>query len=220
MQARAKARKLARLPAGHSIEHMTSACLQPRKRLRTPAGCESYLTRRQAALALGFASEFKIREFERQGLLRSVRGPMQTAFYPRHEILALKARLSLCEPQRASNDVWSDADLIALLEHPTPAGCKRTVLDLVVETHISIERAERVHGFWAKTRAPAAGIRVQPRTEKPNPAPVPEASTSQERRGPGRLSHDGLIRDLRNPDPRVRQQAFERLREERASLGE
>ena len=114
-----------------------------RKQVRRPAGCESHLTRRQAAALLGFASEFKVREFERQGFLRSVRGPMHTAFYARPDVLALKARLA--QAAALPQTEWSDADLIALLEHPGPAG-QRTALDLVTEARISIERAERIYG--------------------------------------------------------------------------
>ena len=53
-----------------------------KKHVQTPVGCEGHFTRQQAADALGFASEFKIRAFERKGLLRAVRGPMRAAFYP------------------------------------------------------------------------------------------------------------------------------------------
>jgi hypothetical protein len=229
--------------------------LQPatRKHLRRPAGCEGHLTRRQAAAVLGFASEFKVREFERQGLLRSVRGPMRTAFYPRPDVLALKARLA--QSERVSPDEWTDADLIALLEHPTEAGQARTALDLVTETRISIERAERVHAFWAKgaTTAPAPhplssaqrplpaargeagsgaphplssadlGEAVPPHPPSSDRQPLPAArgeAGSHERRGEDRLARDSLIRELRDPDPRARQQAFERLRERRDSAGD
>ena len=167
---------------------------------------------------LGFASEFKIREFERQGLLRSVRGPMRAAFYARAELLALKARLALSEPDRASTEEWSDADLIALLEHPTRSGLPRSILDLVMETQISIERAERVYAFWAGAQGPGPravdGKRAHHARSR---APTPEQS--RERRGEGRLARDGLIHELRDPDPRVREQAFERLRERRPTPG-
>jgi hypothetical protein len=155
---------------------------------------------------LGFASEFKIRQYERQGMLRSVRGPMRTAFYPRAEVLALKARL--VEREIAADDgcAWSDADLIALLEQPDRAGRRRTALDLVKDARISIERAERVYGFWVKA-APAAQAVAVARAV----APV-EPTIAPERRGTERRTRDHLIQSLRDPDPRVRQQAFERLR--------
>ena len=201
---------------------MVSAAASSRKHVRRPAGFESHLTRRQAAAVLGFASEFKVREFERQGLLRSVRGPMRTAFYARPEVLALKARLAQAagEPQTE----WTDADLIALLEHPRPAGQPRTALDLVTEARISIERAERVHAFWSRAASarpapsPAAGAAPVAAVRRSSPtaqAAAPEPGA--ERRGAERQSRDNLIRDLRDPDPRVRQQAFERLRASHSS---
>jgi hypothetical protein len=288
------------LPAARAgVPSKVMAHLQPatRRQLRRPAGCEGHLTRRQAAAVLGFASEFKVREFERQGLLRSVRGPMRTAFYPRPDVLALKARLA--QSECASPDEWTDADLIALLEHPTETGRARTALDLVTEARISIERAERAHAFWAKgaTTAPAphplssaqrplpaargeagsgaphplsSAQRPLPATRgeagsgaphplssadlgEAVPAPHPLSSAqrplspghfgsttpanpprgfaapspaargeagSGERRGEDRLARDSLIRELRDPDPRARQQAFERLRERRDSAGD
>jgi hypothetical protein len=178
-----------------------------RKHLRAPAGCEAHLTRRQAAALLGFRSEFKVRELERQGLLRAVRGPMRTAFYPRPEVLALKARLALPEAGPEISDSWSDADLIALLGHPKPSGQRRTALDLVLETHISIERAERVYGFWANG---TAGVNVR---NAAGPCRTTSPTAPLERRGQDRLVRDNLIRELRDPDPRTRQQAFARLRE-------
>ena len=182
---------------------------EPRKQLRRPAGCEDHLTRRQVAALLGFASEFKVRELERQGQLRSVRGPMRAAFYSRPDVLALRARLAHLDPERCASQAWSDADLITLLEHPGPSGEPRTALDLVVEARVSIERATQVHAFWLRQRSPEPG--------KASPAPLPagETGSNGERRGQGRLSRDSLIHELRDPDPRVRQQAFERLRESR-----
>ena len=188
----------------------------PRKLLQSPIGCEGYLTRKQAAHALGFASEFRIRDFERRGVLRSVRGPMRTAFYPRAEVLALKAQLALNALGRAAPDAWSDAELLALLSHPKRSGETRTVLDLVLETQISIERAQHVYAFWQRcdpasrsagsTQAVTAlSIVAAVTTSEPN--------ISQERRDPQRLSRDSLIRNLRDPDPRVREQAFAQLKE-------
>jgi len=228
--------------AGIASMSMAHAQLATRKHLRAPAGCEGHLTRRQAAAVLGFSSEFKIREFERQGVLRSVRGPMRTAFYSRPEILALKARLAQTEPP--TPEEWTDADLIALLQHPTEDGGSRTALELVTETRISIERAQRVVGFWTSTRgsAPRAGMQTPPAPHPPNsarrplsqghfgsttPSPTPRGfaapspaapgeAGSHERRGQGRLARDGLIRELRDPDPRVREHAFLRLRDGRA----
>jgi hypothetical protein len=197
---------------------MTKKNPHPGKHLQSPIGCEGYFTRKQAAQALGFASEFKIREFERQGVLRSVRGPMRAAFYARPEILALKAQLALSEPGRVSTDAWTDAELLALLGHPKRSGEKRTALDLVLETQINIERAEHVYKFWQRCEP-------TPRTTDPQSAQAATASTTtdtiaspsplatHERRAEQRLSRDNLIRNLRDPDPRVREQAFARLKE-------
>jgi hypothetical protein len=189
---------------------------QVKKQLRTPAGCEGYLTRRQAASALGLASEYKIRQFEREGVLRSVRGPMQTAFYPRAEILALKARLALTEPDTTKRNGWTDAELVALLSHQTADGRNRTALDLVMETQIEIERAERVYAFWSKCQ-PAHALNAPNQLHTTLLCETMSACESvpgAERRSNCRLSRDALIRKLRDPDPKVRQQAFLRLRED------
>ena len=182
---------------------------------RTPAGCEGHFTRRQAAQMLGFASEFKIREFERRGDLHSVRGPMRAAFYPRAEILALKARLALSEPARAQPETWTDADLLALLCHSKPDGAARTVLDLVLETQISIERAERVHDFWKRSEPSPRSVVAPVATISPAATVVTpsDPTTNRERRAPQRLSRDSLIRNLRDPDPRIREQAFAQLKQ-------
>lgn len=195
---------------------MAPATDRLRKHLPTPQGCEGYLTRQQAAQALGFASEFKIREFERKGRLRSVRGPMRAAFYPRAEVLALKAQLALSEPGRVPADAWSDSELLALLGHPKRNGDARTALDLVLETQISIERAERVHGFWKRCEPASPAAAPTQGTTAPSAADLPtpsEPGASQERRGAERLSRDTLIRNLRDPDPRAREYAFARLKE-------
>lgn len=195
---------------------MTSTPSQFRKHPRSPAGCDDYLTRRQAAHALGFSSEFKIRQFEKEGVLHSVRGPMRAAFYPRAEILALKAQLALNEPASAPRSNWTDAELLTLLRHPTRANQARSALDLVLETQISIERAEQVCGFLAANES-----RLVPAL---SPAPLadrtlvkPEPMAPCERRDASRVSRDSLIRELRDPDPRVRKQAFDRLKEARTT---
>ena len=195
---------------------MTSTTLQFRKHPHTPAGCDGYLTRRQAAHALGFSSEFKIRQFEKEGALHSVRGPMRAAFYPRAEVLALRARLALSEPASTPRSDWTDADLIALLRNPIRAGQARTALDLVLETQISIERAERVCGFLAASETTPAQKPARPTSALAESAPAKSAA-GHERRDARRVSRDLLIRDLRDPDPRVRKQAFDRLKETRAT---
>jgi hypothetical protein len=193
-----------------------------RKHPQAPPGCDGHLTRRQAALLLGFATEFKIRQLEREGRLRSVRGPMGTAFYAREDVLAVKADLSRAQAGHAADDDWSDADLLVLLQRRSSGGRACTTLDLVLETHISIERAQKVHTFWSSCQSPPA--------PSPTPAtgPLPghalahareddgkPSDVSGERRSADRVSHDALIAELRHPDPRVRQQAFARLKEKR-----
>lgn len=174
-----------------------------RKLIRAPSGFEGYLSRRQAAAALGLASDYKVRQFEREGRLRPVRGAMGSAWYPRSEVMALGLWLrSAADPDRggaASRRGWSDGDLIALLRQPRPeAGGPRTVVDLLAETGVSIARAERVYRFWlARDDHPlAAAARGEP----------------AERRSPERLARDALIRRLRDPDPGVRSAAFEALK--------
>jgi hypothetical protein len=184
-----------------------------RKRPRTPPGLEGHLTRRQAAQLLGFASEFKIRQLERQGRLRSVRGLMRTAFYAKADVLAVKAELTQLNPAQQADDDWTDAELVALLGHRTAEGRARTALDLVLEAHLSIERAERVFAFWTRNHA----VVTAASSPGPEPAPAPASRpflshAPGERRSDARLSRDAIIAELRHPDPRVREQAFARLK--------
>jgi hypothetical protein len=268
------------------VLHMPSTLSARRKPPRTPPGCEGHLTRQQAAELLGFSSEFKIRQLEREGRLRSVRGPMRTAFYARADVLVVKAELEQEAPGRGADEDWTDAELLLLLRHPNREGRTRTALDLVLETQISIDRAEKVCAFWAScggtgpvapaaakplgpdqqsdvaTKATVAALRGAPEATVPShpaaPAPEPEvprrrteaspepavqqreparprepkpeatipspqaatapeevrADAAYERRGEERLSRDALIAELRHPDPRVRDRAFARLREQ------
>jgi hypothetical protein len=195
-----------------------------RKRVKPPAGCEKHLTRREAAIQLGLQSEFKIRQFEREGRLHAVRGRMSTAFYPEAEVLALRAELA--DPPRSAPGRWSDADLIAFLRHPSASGQPRTAVDLVTEAKINITRAERVYRFWSKcdqslaaTRAArlaraAAADGLLPGTQAPSESrPAADSASERERRGAARLAHDRLVQSLRDPDPRVRAEAFDKLRE-------
>jgi hypothetical protein len=103
-----------------------------------------------------------------------------------------------------------------LLGHPKRSGDARTALDLVLETQISIERAERVHDFWKRCEPVSTSTRAAQATIAPSVADSPapsKPSPSQERRGAQRLSRDTLIRNLRDPDPRIRDQAFTQLKE-------
>jgi hypothetical protein len=137
---------------------------------------------------------------------------------------------------------WTDADLIALLRQPTTSGRLRTAVDLVTEAKINIARAERVYRFWSKRDETLAArvahaARLLPRgmsadARAQNGQPVGEshsqglaASVSRpaaagvnnisasERRGAARLVHDGLVQSLRDPDPRVRAEAFTKLKD-------
>lgn len=219
--------KLSARAAACSVGFMETT--QRRNPVRAPAGYETHLTRKQAAVLLGLKSEFKIRQFERDGVLRSVRGAMRTAYYARGDILALKARMGVHNPGSAEGGVWSDAELLALLAHPRADGTRRTALDLVLETNIAIDRAERVLAFWSKASAEQLSRATSPQKRSlssTEPAPrepieeVPQAaSAASERRSGARLEHDDLIRMLRDPDPKVRDQAFARLKQTQASRG-
>jgi hypothetical protein len=198
---------------------------QRRSPARAPAGCEAHLTRKQAAALLGLKSEFKIRQFERDGVLRSVRGAMRTAYYARGDILALKARMGAHDPRPTEGDAWSDAELLALLAHPRADGTRRTAVDLVLEANIAIERAERVIAFWTQasgTQAPAREPSVEQArsqgtaTGRESAKTTATDETAQERRSDVRREHDDLIRQLRDPDPKVRDQAFARLKQTQA----
>src|SRR3954471_7248678 len=101
--------------------------------MQPPSGFEDHLSRRQAARLLGLASEFKVRQLEREGRLHPVRGTMGSAWYPRSEVLALR------EPEVAAPGRWSDGQLLALLRQELD-GRPRTVADLVVEAGVSIAR--------------------------------------------------------------------------------
>lgn len=184
-------------------DSMTS---KPARTVRPPKGCEQHLTRKQAAAVLGFASEFKIRQLEKEGRLRSIRGRMGTAFYAKADLLALRAQLDSTPLPTGVAREWSDAELLALLIHPDATRRMRTALDLVLETGISITRAETVVAFHAK-HAPLPADPV----EHPAAPAVAEASAS-ERRKPERLTRDQLIHSLRHPDPVVREQAFQALK--------
>lgn len=165
--------------------------------MRPPSGFEDHVSRRQAAQMLGLPSEFKVRQLEKEGRLHPVRGAMGSAWYPRGEVLAVRG-------EEAPTGRWSDGELLALLRQELD-GRPRTVADLVVEAGVSIARAERVYRFWlAKDQHPMAA-----RARGEGPAPV---ATSSERRSAGRLERDALIAQMRDPDPRVRAQAFARLR--------
>jgi hypothetical protein len=178
--------------------------LKPTRTIRPPKGCEHHLTRKQAAAVLGFASEFKVRQLEKEGRLQSIRGAMGTAFYAQADLLALRSQLTARPELFGVAREWSDAELLALLIHPLAEGKQRSALDLVLETGIPIARAEAVVAFHARH-----GAAPSPVATKPTPA----NGKTPERRNPTRLSRDELIRSLRHPDPGVREQAFQALRD-------
>jgi hypothetical protein len=194
-------------------------------------------------MVLGFMSEFKVRQLETQGRLRSVRGVMGSAWYPRADVLALRGVLARPDGPRGGKAArpsaplapstggrWSDAALIAHLrgsrvgqtEPPRP----RTVVDLVVDTGISIARAESVYRFWlahddhplaeavraarsrsAGTTARQFTVPSDPKVVGPSEPAAPDAAPA-ERRGQERLRRDTLIQQLRHPNPTARAAAF------------
>jgi hypothetical protein len=167
------------------------------KEIRPPSGYEGYLSRRAAATLLGFASEFKIRQLEKAGRLRAIRGVMGSAWYPRAQVLALRdaAEVAAVRPLPGR---WSDAALVAHLRARA-----RSVVDLVADTGISIARAERVYRFWLTHD-------VHPVANEARAATARLAAL--ERRSPDRIERDDLIRQLRDPDPSARAAAFEKLK--------
>jgi hypothetical protein len=163
-----------------------------------PSGYEGYLSRRAAAALLGFSSEFKIRQLEKAGRLRAIRGVMGSAWYPRGQVLALRDAAEVGGTAPIAGR-WSDAALIAHLRART-----RSVVDLVADTGIS--RAERVYRFWLTHDVhPMASEARATRTR----------TTAAERRSPDRIERDDLIRQLRDPDPTARAAAFEKLKPKR-----
>lgn len=169
-----------------------------RRAIRPPAGFEDHLCRRDAAALLGFASEFKVRQLEKEGRLHPVRGAMGSAWYPRREVEALRPAAARALSPAAPRVRWPDGALITLLREKP-----RTVVDLVVDAGIPISRAERVYRFWQAHEAPRAAT------------PIEAGSEARERRSGERIEHDALVRQLRDADPKVRAAAFEKLKAQR-----
>jgi hypothetical protein len=168
-----------------------------RRTIRPPSGFEDHLCRRDAAALLGFASEFKVRQLEKEGRLHPIRGAMGSAWYPRREVEALRPAAARVPSPTAPRVRWPDDALIALLREKP-----RTVVDLVVDAGIPISRAERVYRFWRSHEAPRA-------------AAGEAASGAPERRSGERIEHDALLRQMRDADPKVRAAAFEKLKTQR-----
>lgn len=168
-----------------------------RRAIRPPSGFEDHLSRRQAAEVLGFPSEFKVRQLEKEGRLYPIRGAMGSAWYPRDQVEAV--RRALPRPAATTRRIrWPDNALIALLREKP-----RTVVDLVVDAGIPISRAERVYRWWKAHEAPALATPAGPPAEP------------SERRSTERLEHDALVAQLRAADPKVRAEAFDKLKARR-----
>ena len=189
-----------------------------RRPIKPPSGYDALLSRREAAAALGFASEFKVRCLEKEGRLRPVRGAMGSAWYPRAQVLALREALAAPPAASAVADAppalarWTDAQLIAHLRARARAvdggaGSRpRTPVDLVADTGISIARAQRVYRFWlAHDAHPVA-------TEARAGGPARARAAPTERRSEARVERDALLQQMRAADPSVRAAAFEKLR--------
>jgi hypothetical protein len=196
--------------------------MRSRQPINPPSGYEGFLSRRQAAAALGFASEFKVRRFEKEGRLRPVRGVMGSAWYPRTQVLALREALVAPPPVAAAVDPpppaagrWSDAQLIAHLRSRaraidgSAASRARTPVDLVADTGISIARAERVYRFWLAHDAHPIASEAR---GGPAVAAAKRSVAPAERRSDARVERDALLQQMRDADPGVRATAFEKLR--------
>jgi hypothetical protein len=174
-----------------------------RKSIRPPSGFEDYLCRRDVAALLGFASEFKVRQLEKEGRLRPIRGAMGSAWYPRAQVDALRGKPTRPLSPTAPRVRWPDYALIALLREKP-----RTVVDLVVDAGVSISRAERVYRFWLAHEGPGKET-----SERPDEAPAEGGDGDpHERRSEARIERDALVRQLRDADPKVRVAAFEKLK--------
>jgi hypothetical protein len=195
-------------------DHVIASPSRRQRRVRPPSGFEGHLGRREAAALLGLPSEFKIRQFEKQGRLRPVRGAMGSAFYARVDVLALRPLVDAPVPGTGvgpSGRTATDADVLALLR----SGPK-TLVDLVIETGISVARARRLYTFWTeherRPRPEPGPVVVAPVPDVTAPAPAVTAAASLERRSPERVGRTALIARLRDPDPQRRAAAFVALK--------
>jgi hypothetical protein len=186
----------------------------PRGKIRSPSGNGDLLSRGEAARLLGFRSEFKVRQLEKEGRLRPVRGAMGSAWYPRGAVEALRRTGARARPVSPTAIGLSDAALIAHLREPS-GGKPRTVVDLVADLGVPISRADRVYRFWLKHDAhpTAEAARAVRDGTHPEAGAVPPGPA--ERRSDERLERDTLLQRMRDPDPRVRAEAFEKLKKRR-----
>ena len=185
---------------------------------------------------LGYPSVFRVCELERDGRLTATRGVMGSAWYPRRQILMLRAQeggMPAHPPAyrpKVPGRRRTDAELIAYLRGGTsgaPVGRPPTPADLVADTGVSIARAQKVYRFWlAHDVHPAAEQARTGRQPPAEPASPPAgraepAATSAhsakgpERRSDARLARAALIRQLRAPDPALRAAAFAALKNTR-----
>ncbi|HLK91849.1 MAG TPA: hypothetical protein VKZ18_18300 [Polyangia bacterium] len=193
---------------GVRLPSVTTPSSAPR-RIRAPSGFEDHLCRREAAALLGFASEFKVRQLEKDGRLHPIRGAMGSAWYARDEVEALRGKGAPTPAATIAGRLrWPDDALIALLREKP-----RTVVDLVVDAGIPIARAERVYRFWKTHEAPRPA--PQPIDGRAAPDPGAAAGEPSERRSGERIEHDALLRQLRDADPKVRAAAFDKLKSRR-----
>jgi len=186
-------------------------------RLRPPSGFASYLSRRDVAERLGFASEFKVRQLERQGRLRPVRGAMGSAWYAPEQVSALSP-VSRDRPGPSPSPSCSDAAIVAHLRgRSDPGDPPRTVVDVVADLGVPISRAQRVYRFWlAHDLHPSAERARALRGARGAPVPVElHPERPGERRSGERLERDTLLKQLRDPDPKIRAAAFEKLKTRR-----
>lgn len=203
-----------------------------RGRLSVPVGLDDHVSRIEAARLLGYPSSFRVRQLEKQGKLKAVRGPMSSAWYARSDVLALRASerapgfpsgehpFVATSPARRRSDPELIAYLRGFASAEAGADGAPSVADLVADMGISIARAQKVHRFWlthdghpaaneARARRASAGrSRLSGEAVKATPTETAPA----ERRSAARLSRATLIRQLRSPDPTLRAEAYEGLR--------
>ena len=181
----------------HTENGSCHRAMRTRDAIKPPSGLTDHVSRREAAALLGYDSEFKVRQLEKEGRLRAVRGVMRSAWYPRKQVLAL------CEVPSAPPTA------------PAPAGATPRCWPTCASAHArsstwSSTPASRspapsgIYRFWLAhdTHATAAVTRGA------DAAPP-------ERRAQARVTRDGLLAQLRDPAPGVRAAAFAALKKAR-----
>ena len=208
--------------AGLAFSSVNGAPTRTREAIRPPSGYEGFLSRRQAAAALGFASEFKVRRLEQEGRLRPVRGVMGLAWYPRAQVQALREALT------APPSVAPRARPHAVLAGPL---VRRTADRAPAQPRPRRRRQRGLAGTDAgrsrsRTPASASGGRSAstasgwPMTPTRSPsrrgaARLPRAGRAPHRSSAAatrRMERDVLLQQMRDADPTVRAAAFDKLR--------